>query len=228
MKSIFKLLGALCFLTLFSSCEKESEGLSRVTFFADLTLEGESFITVAVGDTYVDPGYSAVENGEDVTDQVVVSEVNTSTTGISSIRYSIANADGIEKVDYRTLMVTEASDRPVTGTYDVRTVRTEADGSDPRPRVSEIDITDEGDDVFYVSGLLGYYYAAGYGATYAVVGKLKLNADNTLTLIESYNAGWDDELAGFQNGTFDPSTGVIYWESIYAGGDIFAVTGILK
>ena len=47
---------------------------------------------------------------------------------------------------------------------------------------------------------------------------------SALSLLSSYVAGWGDGLEGFQNGEYDPGTGLLYWESIYASGDIYAVT----
>jgi hypothetical protein len=81
-----------------------------------------------------------------------------------------------------------------------------------------------GTGIFYVNCLLGYYYAAGYGPAYAMTGYISLNADNTFSLITSHVQGWGDGLEAFNNATYDEETGELYWESIYAGADIFATT----
>lgn len=55
-------------------------------------------------------------------------------------------------------------------------------------------------------------------------GYIALQSDNSLLLISSHLDGFGDELEGFQNGVYEPGTGIPYWESIYANGDIYAVT----
>jgi hypothetical protein len=57
-----------------------------------------------------------------------------------------------------------------------------------------------------------------------MTGYVALNANNTITLLSSFVQGWGDSLEGFQNGEYNETTGLPYWESIYAAGDIYAVT----
>ena len=63
--------GALLFAT--TSCEDSVDDPSVVTYFAELTLNGDDFIKLSVGDTYTEPGYTATEGEEDITDRVVIS-----------------------------------------------------------------------------------------------------------------------------------------------------------
>lgn len=212
--------------TAFLGCEKESEGLSKITYFPEIILDGGA-VVVAIGGDYVEPGYTGSEQGVDKTGDIIVSNnINAAKAGIYSVTYTLINGDGIKKVESRSVVVAVAdADAPASGVYSTTTVRTESDGSNPRPRSSEISVINIGDDVFEISCFLGYYYAAGYGPAYAMVGTVKFNkADNTFTLVESSLEGWGDSLEAFNNGSYNPETGVLYWESIYAGADIFAVT----
>lgn len=69
------------------------------------------------------------------------------------------------------------------------------------------------------SDLLGGWYCQirGYGSKYNMTGIVTLNADNTLTLIKSYIAGWGDSLDYIENAVYDPATGTITYDSSYAG-----------
>lgn len=227
MKTIIKSIFVLFLAISFTNCEKESEGLTRITYYAELLLEGETTITVPLGGSFTEPGYSATENGVDRTGDVVVeNNVDYNTAGLYDIVYSIENSDGYLTTATRTIIVAFIdSEAPESGVWNTSIVRTEADGSNPRPRAFSIVFVNEGDDVFYVGGLLGYYYAAGYGPAYAMLGRIKLDkATNTFTLIESHVEGWGDGLEDFRNASYDPATETMYWESIYAGNDTFAVT----
>jgi hypothetical protein len=98
--------------------------------------------------------------------------------------------------------------------------------SNPRTYTAGSTITWKAPGIFEVDCLLGGTYSifAGYGPSYAMHGYISLENDNsTITCLTSYVAGWGDGLEGFQNGLYTPGVG-LYWESIYAGGDIFAVT----
>ena len=70
---------------------------------------------------------------------------------------------------------------------------------------------------FKFSDLFGGWYVQGrgYDSKYACVGYLSLNEDNTISLLSSSVAGWGDSATGFENGKYDPETGVISWDVYY-------------
>ncbi len=72
-----------------------------------LYLEGDKTIRLNVGETYVEPGYSAIDNKDgDLTDQVnVSSNLNNTKKGTYRIIYSVVNSDGITTSDVRTIIV---------------------------------------------------------------------------------------------------------------------------
>lgn len=229
MKTTIKILLSLFLVLSIFSCEKESEGLTRITYYAEIDLEGSSTVAVPLSGTYTEPGYTGSENGVDKTSEVEVSDdINTASLGVYTVTYQLINSDGFYSTTTRTVVVYDPSSPAddFSGTYSTSIVRTESDGSDPRNYAGEVNITKLANGLFYVDCLLGGTYSiyAGYGSSYAMTGYITLNSDYTISVVYSYVAGWGDGLEGFQNGTYDVSTGLPYWESVYASGDIYAVT----
>ncbi|WP_275705821.1 immunoglobulin-like domain-containing protein [Marinobacter iranensis] len=72
--------------------------------------------TVTVGDTWIDPGYTATDDTDgDLTDQVAVSGVvDTSTPGSYPITYTVSDAAGNESVATRIVTVLSATPYPLT------------------------------------------------------------------------------------------------------------------
>jgi len=231
MKKIYYLLSLIVLLGTAVSCEKESEGLSRITHFIEIDLEGPATVAVPLGSDYQEPGYAAMEGENDVTESVEVeSNVDNSEIGVYEVSYTAINGDGFPSTKTRTVVVYDptAPDVDFSGTYSTTIIRTESDGSNPREYTAQMTLTMQGTGVYYVNCLLGGTYSLyyGYGPAYAMTGYVSLNSDYTLSLITSHVQGWGDSLEGFQNGVYDTETGNVYWESIYAGADTYAVTGI--
>lgn len=207
---------------LFAACDKETtQDNSRVTYYATLELDGDASLFWNAGTPFVDPGYTASLQGADVTDQVVVAgNVNTDVPGIYSLTYSIANADGFSVSESRTVYVKDATPTAISSgvwsvaatSFRVAAATTNYGNSFP------VTILQLSADEFYCSDFLGgwYEYRAGYGDAYAAKGKFKLNADNTISYIESAVAGWGDACDDVA-GSIDPVTGVITWVADYAG-----------
>lgn len=228
MKTTIRILLLLVLSLSLTNCEKESEGRYRITYYAEITLEGGT-VSIPVGGTYTEPGFKGEENGVDKTSEIVVAnDIDASAIGVYAVDYALENADGYFSFASRTVVVYDpaAPEGDFSGTYTTSIVRTESDGTNPRNYEGASTITKLGPGFFEVSCLLGGTYSIGYGygSAYAMHGYYILNADNTLSLISSFVSGWGDGLEGFQNGVYDPGTGLPYWESIYAGGDIYAVT----
>jgi hypothetical protein len=230
-KNIYLLIILVSGLVFLGSCEKKtsSEDTSRITYYVTFELDGPSLVIIPAGGTYVEPGYTAMEGETDVTADVdVSSDLDESTPGYYTIVYSAINKDGFSAAVQRNVVVYDPAspDDDFSGSYITDIIRTESDGSDPRPYSGAANITKVAQGVFYVDCLLGGTYSIGYGygPAYAMTGYIKLEADYSITLLSSYVAGWGDGLEGFQNGEYDSGTGFLYWESIYASGDIYAVT----
>ena len=99
-------------IVMLSSCNKIStEGETSITYYPTLSLEGESVIVVDKGTQFTEPGYSAILNGIDVTESVVVtSNIDVNKSGFYTITYTITNADGFAKNASRQIIVMDLED----------------------------------------------------------------------------------------------------------------------
>ena len=202
------------------SCEKETEGLSRVTYFCNLTLLGDATEIVSLGGVYTEPGWIADENGVDVSNNVeVTGTVNTSVAGLYRLTYSSFNSDGFAKTAVRQVIVCDVTPSPLkSGVYDVSPA-SDRNGTTIYGGAFTILIFQVSPGRFYVSDLLGGYYEqrAGYGSLYAATGNISLAGDNTISLLNSAVQGWGDSLSGMVGGLVDPETGTVKWTALYAG-----------
>lgn len=226
-KFIYSILVSGALLCATTSCKDSAEDPSVVTYFAELTLNGDEFIKLSVGDTYTEPGYTATEGENDITDKVIVSgTVDTSVGNFYNLTYSVANTDGFSVSATRQVMVvapnnfasaylseTEIGTRHYTG--------------------APVVILDNGDGTYKIDDLLGgfqwYGLNPGFEPTYDFHAEaiITLNADNTISLQEV--GSWSSDALGItdpltiQSGSYDPATGVITLKIGYAG-DTLSVT----
>jgi hypothetical protein len=94
MKNLFLLIGAVALTaTLFTGCSKDDDTEAPV-----VTLSGANpYIITAIGDSYVEPGYSSTDNEDgNITTGVVVddSELNEDSAGTYEIHYTSTDAAG--------------------------------------------------------------------------------------------------------------------------------------
>lgn len=216
-KLLYVMMFALAVFTL-TGCDDSTSGMTRITYYPELTLDGATTIYLDKGEAYVEPGYSAIMNGEDVTDDVkVTSNVDTSKSGIYTINYSIANADGFSSSSSRKVIVMDSSD-PIEGFYetDPNSYR-DYNGKTPYGASYEIMIVSNNDGTYTVDDILGgwYYYRANYGPNYALSGVISVAADGTVKLISSYLIGWGDSANYMDNSKYDAATGTFSWHINY-------------
>lgn len=211
---------------LFVGCDDEStDGMTRITYYPELTLMGETTVSIDKGSAYVEPGYKAVMNGEDVTADVnVSSNVDTSRSGVYSITYSIANSDGIAATASRKVVVADPA-YPLEGLYLV-SPDSYRDNGGTIGRYGgnyEVVILSDGAGGYNVDDLLGGWYCqrAGYGTDYSMSGNVTLNADATITMNRSYIIGWKDGLDSLEDGTFDAASGTLSWKAVYVGMEFY-------
>lgn len=220
-KSIISLVALLFLAVGFTSCEKESEGLTRVTFYANIELEGDDYMVVAKGSTFTDPGFSATMNGEDVTNDVKVEgDVDTSVSGVYSIEYSIVNADGFPAVATRTVVVLDAND-PVEGMWELdkaKSQRVYNGATAPYKGAFDFLIINNGDGTYFVEDLMAGWYAqgAGYGSDYAMQAVISIDDNGAITLEKSFVPGWGDKADKLEEGKFDAANSTISYKLFYA------------
>lgn len=222
---LFTMLFALCALVL-TSCDKKSEGLSRVTYYPSITLEGDTYLVWEKGEAYVDPGYYSELNGEDVTSQVTVSgTVDVNKSGIYTLTYTTCkNEDGFDASASRTVVVLDSTS-PIEGFY-LNQATSNRNGT-AYGKNYEVLVIDNGDGTVTVDDILGGWYCqrAGYGTKYAMTADIAVAADGTMTLISSYVPGWGDGLDSLE-GTFDAASSTFNFVCVYAGSLTFTETWI--
>ena len=229
-KSIICLVALFALALGFTSCEKESAGLTSITYFAEIVLEGDATMVVDKGSEFVDPGFTATMKGEDVTDKVEVnSNVDTSTSGVYSVVYSIVNADGFPASATRTVIVLDLSSA-IEGFWACSPAshRTNTNtGADVAYGASfEILIIDNGDGTYFVDDLLAGWYAqrAGYGDSYAMQAIISIADDGAITLESSNVPGWGDAADALSaDSKYDAGAKTITYTVTYAGYLDFSV-----
>lgn len=224
-KIIYFAIGAVVAMTLAASCTKESEGLTRITYYPVLELEGETTMLVDKGSSFNEPGYTATLNGEDVSADVQIeSNVNTSKSGIYSVVYSIVNSDGFSSVAKRTVIVFDFED-PVEGIYtvDPSSYRLYNGAQLAFGRAFQIYVLANGDGTYLVDDILGGWYCqrAGYGTAYAMQATISISG-GSVNLINSYIPGWGDSLVDWADGSF--ADGTLSYTAVYVSGMEFHIT----
>ncbi len=200
------------------SCEKTSEGVTRITYYPTLTLEGDQYVFMNTGSSFTDPGFTAVMNGEDVSDQVdITSNIDSSKPGMYTVLYSLVNSDGIAATASRYVIVSEAGDDlPGWYTTDPNSYRVTPSSTLRMGGAYQVLIYPSGKSHEYVvNDLLGGWYGqrAGYGSNYELVGTVHAEGGE-LSLVSSYLIGWADAALGFDNGTY--GGGTLHWDVVYA------------
>ncbi len=221
----------VCFAFICISCDDDStKDMSQITYFVDLEIEGDVDLFWPKGTSFVDPGYTAFLNGEDIHNDVVITgSVNSDEAGIYNLKYAAVNDDGFTKELYRTVYVYDPTESPIVSTIYAGSkdnYRSHATvGTTPYGNSYPVVIFQTEPGVFYVSDFFSGYYdkRAGYGSAYAMTGTFKLKEDNTLEAVSSHIDGWGDSIDGL-TGKYDPDTESFYWEVGYAGSMTFYIT----
>lgn len=206
---IFLLSAAL--MVLATGCEKTSKGLTRITYYPVITLQGDNPYVVQLGGKYAEPGYTASLNGEDYTSNVQISSnVDSSVPGIYSVTYSATNPDGCSYSTVRDVYVLNPG-----GVANVYISNCWNNSGSRNYDNIPIVISPVSDGVYEIEDLLGGYYFAGvypgYEPTYnfhATV-QFSLNEDGTFNILKIsdwyFKSSFD-----YSNitGGYNPETGV--------------------
>jgi hypothetical protein len=208
---LFASLLALTASTVFTSCNDiESEGLSRITYYAILELNGDQYISTPIGQPFNDPGCVATMGGEDVTDQIVTTvDVNTNALGFYAVNYNVVNPDGFAASATRNVAVVDKNN--FASTY-----WGESQYGSRHYFHAPITIKDMGDGTYLINDFAGGFYSYGrypgydaYGYDFFLEALLKLNDDNTIEVVELGSWFWAPDVPTLLSGTYDPATGTI-------------------
>jgi len=212
MKKIFLYSLALGMTTLgFTACndDEDQHTDTRVTHFAELVLLGDTYIEMNAGDPYTEPGFTATENGEDISGKVVVTgQVDPNVGGIYNPTYTVTNRDGFSVSDSRTVMVFDKNS--FVSAYFGESAYGSRHFYD-----APISISSLGGNLYLISDLLGGFYA--YGRYPQYLGSLdflleaviQLNSDNSIELVEYGDWYWGSDAPTLLSGSYDPATGTV-------------------
>lgn len=213
MKKYISILAVGLAILSLGACSKDTEGLTGITYYPVIELQGPINDMAVAGTPFVDPGYSASLNGEDYTSEVVVTtnmDLNNPKPGYYSISYSATNSDGFSATAVRYVLIA-SNDDPVSGYYTTNTDSFRDYNGTVYYGGYPVIVYANGDGSYHISDLLAgwYQYRAGYGAAYALGGELSIDADGNIELLDSYLSGWGDSASGLTDGKFDKDAGTI-------------------
>jgi hypothetical protein len=205
-----------------TSCDgdKDSEGKSRFTYYAVLEMNGDACMTTPVGAAFTDPGCTATMGGEDVTSKIqTTGSVNTNQLGFYKLNYVVVNEDGFSATASRTVAVVDPNN--FASTY-----YSESQYGSRHYYNLPVSITVNGDGTYTIDDLSGGFYAygryPGYPYDFSLEAVIKLNADNTVELVECNGDNWYwGEPIEITSGTYDPATGKVTLVENFSGTPMY-------
>ena len=194
-----------------------------------ITLEGERTMLLSVGETYVEPGYNAEIDGEDITNNVnVTSNIDTSKPGFYTVTYSVLTSEGISTSETRNVMVNNPGhfNNIYWGECWHKTSSQRHFYNSP----IVIEENDASEGLYTINDVLGGYYCYGMYPQYIdddrynffVEALLKLDGTNVTMLEEGLWYFYDsDDPLEMLDGQWNTETGVVtYRMNYYAGGGV--------
>ena len=217
------------------ACEPDldTKGVSRITYFPDITRVGDPTYIIEVGQPYAEPGISAKEGESpiDVTTQISgdyfegnISTINTINPDRYTITYSAINSDGFPGSTGRTVYVAGKGDlvTDISGLYTSTVVRNGV--SAPKyTNMSYVIIKKTGASTYSLSDIIGGYYDVGraFGRDYAGTGStITVNnlGANDFTFGPSIGIGAFGGIADLKEMEVDPIAKQIHLVTDWDGG----------
>ena len=205
-----------------TSCDKDSEGLSKISTIPELTVLGDPIVSLRLGGTYTDQGCTAKCDGQDVSNTITMrSTINPIVPGFYKVIYTARNADGAPGTAVRTVMVCDPNNfaSPYFG---------ESQYGSRHYYNAPITISELGDGLYAIDDLAGGFYCygryPGYEPTYDfhLDAVLKLNEDNTIELEECNGEDWFwGEDMTLTEGKYDPATGTVTLDLVFGGTPLY-------
>ena len=193
------------------SCDKETENLSRLTYYVAFEIKGDNPVIMEPSDEYVDEGCIATLQGKDVTSKITTKmNVVSDAMGLYKVEYSYFNDDKLVSRAVRDVIVCNPNvTADLSGTWTVvegesyREPATNYGGEDFTVKIIRL-----APGFFEVSDFLAGWYdvRAKYGSAYAIGGYIALNEDNTIKLLTSNISPWGVPIDYLSNGIYDPDT----------------------
>lgn len=231
MNKYIKLLAGTVVAVSLWSCSKDDEPDPEIMYYPSIELEGDQYIYIETGGSFVEPGYLAIKDGQEASDEVIVTNnIDNTTPGLYEVNYDIYNEYGYSAKATRYVMVTVPGDI-VAGFYEVQPDSyRDYNGITPYGNRYIINVVGYGDGTYYVDDILGgwYYYRAGYGFNYALQGEISVDDDGNITLEDSFLIGWGDSAESLDDGIFDASANTISWVVTYTDNPLIFHVNMIK
>jgi hypothetical protein len=236
----YKVLSLLFAAAVLGGCEKDTEGVSRTTYYPIITLNGEEEVFIETDQPYVEPGGVALEAGSEIGLDVsytgtyftgATSTINTALADRYTASYTAYNKDGFPGIASRTVYVAGKGDlvNSIEGLYTSTVVRNNATGAQ-YTNMGYVIIRKVDDDTYAISdGIGGYYdigraYGPGYAALGATVTANDISADD-FTFGPAFGVGAFGGSAEITSMEVDPVAKTIKFVTEWDGGPYtFVVT----
>lgn len=199
-----------------ASCDKETSGLTGVTYYPVINVLGDPETVVYVGETYNDAGCEATLNGEDITARVEASSnVNTSKMGIYSVVYSATNELGFSSYASRAVYVVRENSFENLYYGTISMMNRIYSGA-------TIVVTEVDDNVYMIDdGLAGFYFYGrypGYEPTYDFHAEVYVTLSGSdISQVGETGDWYYGDPVEISGGTYDSGSGVISYAGEFAG-----------
>ena len=225
MKKSILFLATLLVLLATGACSKEHNE-PWVVNYPEVNYEGNSRLYWEAGTPFVAPGLTAVIDGEDVTNTLVMTtsmNVENPQPGYYTVNYTYPMTGTSVALLTIEVFVTDASDK-ISGWYTTDPESVHENESGPESFAAGKDFTltilKKADGTYAISDLLGGYYdqGRGYGSGYALRGVFDI--DGSDVTLDSYTviSGWStNPVEDFADGSYDADTNSLHWVVEYAG-----------
>lgn len=178
MKTNKKLLNIFLVISIITlvSCEKQydTDGKSKITYYADFTMNGDADVILPVGTAFTDPGVVAKEKGKEipVTFSILgdyfsgpVGEVDVNKPDRYVITYAATNSDGFDGFIERSVYVFNTGDlvNSIEGLYTSSILRTGGAKPASYEDLAYVMIVKTGAKTYTISDAIGGFYSIGRG-----------------------------------------------------------------
>lgn len=212
---IYKFCSIIFFALFLFSCDKETENLSRPTYYVAFEILGDNPAIVQVGEPYVDAGAIATIRGNNVSNMDIVSNVVYDEMGLYKVEYSSTNADGLKSRAIRDVIVCNPSvTTDLSGTWDVNRDGTSFWASGALNRYYggpgyTVTISRVAPGFFFISDYLAGFWNVnqGRGPIAVIFGYFALNEDKSIDALSSNSNYFAPDLLNFKDGLYDDSDG---------------------
>lgn len=171
MKNIALKLSGLFFILLLWGCQKDTENVSRITYFPTFDFQGAPVVLHTLGAAYTDGAVTASEDGVDLPVTVAVAGLGTGYKGTTVpvtvadkyvITYTAINSDGFPGSKERSVYVAKNGDlvNNIEGLYTSTVFRNGTSGAQ-YTNMKYVMITKTGANTYEISDALAGWYELG-------------------------------------------------------------------